>query len=101
MSRGSRRKHSPVFKSKVPLAAVKGEQTIAELPQRFDVHPNQLTQWKAMLLERAAGVFEGGEASAEPAVDVKALHAKIDERTLENDFLGAALTKAGLLSARR
>jgi transposase len=101
MSRRRRRKHSPAFKSKVALAAVKGEQTIAELAQRFDVHPNQITQWKTVLLERAAEVFEGGEASAEPAVDVKVLHAKIGELTLENDFLGAALTKAGLLSARR
>ena len=101
MSRRPRRKHSPAFKSKVALAAVKGEQTLAELAQRFDVPPNQITQWKTWLLERATSVFEGGEASAEPAVDVKVLHAKIGELTLENDFLETALTKAGLLSARR
>ncbi len=63
----------------------------------------QITQWKSQLLEGAAGVF-GGDAKAEPAeaaVDVKTLHAKIGQLTLENDFLEGALTKAGLLSARR
>ena len=100
MSRRPRRKHSPAFKSKVALAAMKGEQTVAELAQRFDVHPNQITQWKTVLLERAADVFEGGE-SAQEFVDVKTLHAKIGELTLENDFLETALTKAGVLSAKR
>ena len=101
MSRRPRRNHSPAFKSKVALAAVKGEQTITELAQRFDVHPNQITQWKNQLLEQLPAVFEQGGASREPAVDVKTLHAKIGELTLENDFLENALTKAGLLSAKR
>ena len=101
MKRRPRRNHSPAFKSKVALAAIKGEQTVAELAQRFDVHPNQITQWKTLLLERAGAVFEGGESAATPTVDVKALHAKIGELTLENDFLEGALTKAGVLSARR
>ncbi len=100
MRRRPRRNHSPVFKSKVALAAIKGEQTVAELAQRFDVHPNQITQWKTLLLERVAGVFAGGESPQAP-VDVKSLHAKIGELTLENDFLETALTKAGVLSARR
>lgn len=100
MTRRPRRNHSPAFKSKVALAAIKGEQTVAELGQRFDVHPNQITQWKTLLLERAAAVFEHGE-SAQPPVDVKQLHAKIGELTLENDFLEGALTKAGVLSAKR
>jgi transposase-like protein len=85
----------------VALAAVKGEQTIAELAQRFDVHPNQITQWKNQLMEHSSSVFEQGCVSKEPAVDVKILHAKIGELTLENDFLEKALTKAGLLSAKR
>ncbi|MGD9851320.1 MAG: transposase, partial [Nitrospirales bacterium] len=69
MTRRPRRNHSPTFKSKVALAAIKGEQTVAELAQRFDVHPNQITQWKTVLLERAAAVFEHGEP-AQPSVDV-------------------------------
>jgi transposase len=100
MSRRPRRNHSPAFKSKVALAAIKGEQTITELSQKFDVHPNQITQWKNQLLDQASSVFEGG-ASKEPVVDVKTLHAKIGELTLENDFLEKALTKAGLLSAKK
>jgi transposase-like protein len=84
------------------LAAIKGEKTLAELAQQFDVYANQITQWKGDLLEGAAGVF--GEAKAGPAqeaVDEKTLHAKIGALALENDFLEGALTKARLLSARR
>jgi transposase-like protein len=87
----------------VALAAIKGELTLAQLAEHFDVHPNQITQWKAQLQESAADVFGagGGNGAAQPAVDVKSLHAKIGELTLENDFLEGALTKAGLLSAKR
>jgi transposase len=102
MSRRPRRNHTPAFKSKVALAAIKGETTLNDLAQQFDVHPNQITQWKAQLLEGAAGVFcpaRGG--SDTPTVDLKSLHAKIGELTLENDFLEGALSKAGLLSAKR
>jgi transposase len=101
MSRRPRRNHSPAFKSKVALAAVKGEQTITELAQRFDVHPNQITQWKRQLLEQLPAIFEQTGASKEPAVDIMTLHAKIGELTLENDFLEKALNKAGLLSAKK
>ncbi len=78
MARRVRRTHSPAFKAKVALAALKGEKTLAELAQQYDVHPNQT-----------------------PAVDLKLLHAKIGELALENDFLSGALSKAGLLSAKR
>jgi transposase len=102
MKRRPRRNHTPAFKAKVALAAIKGDRTLAQLAEQFDVHPNQITQWKAQLESGATDVFEsgGGKVSA-PAVDVKALHAKIGELTLENDFLEGALTKAGLLSAKR
>ncbi len=99
MSRRPRRNHSPSFKAKVALAAVRGEKTLAELAQQFDVHANQITQWRSQLLEGAVGVF-GPASSSGPAacpVDVKTLHAKIGELTLANDFLEGALDKAGLL----
>lgn len=102
MARRARRNHTPAFKAKVALAAVKGERTLTELAQQFDVHPNQIKQWKDQLLEGAAGVFSG-DAAAKPetTVDLKDLHAKIGQLALENDFLSGALGKAGLLSAKR
>jgi len=102
MSRRPRRNHTATFKAKVALAAIKGEKTLSELAEQFDVHANQITQWKGQLLEGAARVFgETKSGPAQEAVDVKTLHAKIGELTLENDFLEGALTKAGLLSAKR
>jgi len=102
MTKRTRRNHAPAFKAKVALAALKGEKTLAELAQLYDVHPNQITSWKAQLAEGAAGLFGGAPAAeATPAVDLKSLHAKIGELTLENDFLSGALSKAGLLSAKR
>ena len=72
------------------------------LAEYFDVHPNQITAWKSQLEGSASEVFgPGGGTPAAPPVDVKSLHAKIGELTLENDFLEGALTKAGLLSAKR
>mgnify|MGYP000931119794 CR=1 FL=1 len=102
MTKRSRRAHSPAFKAKVALAAVKGERTLAELAQQFDVHPNQITTWKRQLLDGAVGVFGSDKPGAvEPTVDVKSLHAKIGELTLENDFLSGALGRAGWPSARK
>jgi len=102
MARRSRRTHSAAFKAKVAIAAIKGDKTIAELAQQFDVHANQISTWRTQLLEGAQGVFGGLPAEgAEPAVDIKEMHAKIGQLTLENDFLSGALTKAGLLSAKK
>ena len=111
MPRRARRNHDSSFKAKVALAAIRGEKTLSELAQQFDVHANsanqvvcrEITQWKGLLLDGAASVF-GPAVPAEPAtpaVDVKTLHAKIGELTLEKDFLAGALSKAGLLSAKR
>jgi transposase len=101
MRKRPRRNHSPAFKAKVALEAIRGQLTVAELAQRHDVHPNQITQWKAQLLERATEAFATPGERAEAPVDVKTLHAKIGELTLENDFLERALGKAGWLSAKR
>ena len=101
MKRRSRRNHSPLFKAKAALAAVRGDKTLAELAKAFDVHPHQITEWKSQLLDRAADVFGERQKASEPDVDLKALHAKIGQLALENDFLESALTKAGMLSARK
>ncbi len=102
MARRPRRNHTPAFKSKVVLAAVRGEHTLGELAQQFDVHRHwikqlQIKQWRDQLLAGAVDVFgrDGKAAKPEPGIDVKTLHAKIGELTLENDFLEGALSKAG------
>ena len=103
MTRRPRRNHSQHARRRWHLSVIQGEQTPAELSQQFDVHANQIKQWKDQLLERATGVF-GDESKAEPAgptVDVKTLHAKIGELTLANDFLSGALGKAGLLGGKK
>ena len=94
-----RRTHNAEFKARVALTALRQDKTMAQLCQEFDLHVNQITEWKRQLVERAAEAFGG--AVAEPAVDLMPLQAKIGQLTLENDFLERALTKAGLLSARR
>jgi len=96
----TRRNHGATFKAQVALAAVKGDKTLAELAEQFSVHPTQITEWKQQLLTRAADVFGGTKPTADTP-DLKTLHAKIGQLALENDFLEGALTKAGLLSAKR
>ncbi|MEW9616246.1 IS3 family transposase [Shinella sp. S4-D37] len=98
MTRRPRRNHSPAFKAKVALAAIRGEQTLVELSQQFDVHANQIKQWKDQLLEGATGVF-GDETKAEPSgptIDVKTLHAKIGELTQENGFFIRCARQGGI-----
>ncbi|MCA6108005.1 IS3 family transposase [Bradyrhizobium cenepequi] len=98
MSRRARRNHTPAFKAKVALAAVRGDRTLAQLAEQFDVHPNQITAWKAQLEGGAAEVFGpgGGNAATLPAVDVKSLHAKIGELTLENGFFRRSAHQGGI-----
>ena len=99
--RRTRRNHAAGFKAQVAVAAIKGDKTLAELAEQFGIHPTQITEWKQQLLESAADVFGGPPKAKTAELDLKVLHAKIGQLTLENDFLEGALTKAGLLSARR
>lgn len=98
MSRSPRRNHSAAFKAKVALAAIQGDKTLSQLSADFEIHANQIIQWKKQLLALAPSIF-GASPIAAP-VDLKPLHAKIGQLTLENDFLEHALTKAGLLSVK-
>ena len=68
MTRRPRRNHSPAFKAKVALAALKGDKTMSELATQFDVHPNQIKQWKDQLLDGVAGVFDD---SARPRMSLR------------------------------
>jgi len=99
MSKRPRRNHGAVFKAKVALEAMKGEQTLVELSERFQVHPNQITEWKKQLLERASEIFDKEKKSEGP--DVKELHAKIGQLAMENDFLSIALGRVDGSSAKK
>ena len=99
MTKRTRRNHGAAFKAKVAVEAVKGEQTLSELAQRFQVHPNQITTWKKQLLDRASEVFDKDKKHQEP--DVRELHAKIGKLTMENDFLSVALGRIDGPSAKK
>ena len=98
--RRTRRVFSSEFKAKVALAALREDKTLAELSQQFELHPNQITEWRRQLLDKAADVFDPAGKTAE-TVDLKPLQSKIGQQALELDFLNSALTKAGLLSASK
>jgi transposase len=98
-ARRTRRTHNPAFKAQVALAALRDDQTMAELCKKYQLHTSQIVEWKRQLLEGAAGVFDSDHGRA-PPVDLAPLHAKIGQLALENDFLERALNKAGLLSAK-
>ena len=100
MSKRPRRNHSPAFKAKVAVEALKDGQTLVELAERFQVHPNQITEWKKQLLERAEEVFSR-DKKTENGPDVKELHAKIGQLAMENDFLSHALGRIAEPSAKK
>ena len=100
MARRQRPAHFATFKAQVAVAALRGDKTVAELAEKFEIHPNQIAAWKAQLLERSSEVF-GEKADGTPAPNIEKMEAKIGRLTLENDFLESALVKAGLLSAKR
>ena len=93
-----RKQHSPEFKAKVALEALKGEATVSELASRFGVHPTMIHQWKRSLLDGASGGFErGGKRTPEiDAEQIKDLHAKIGELAVANDFLSRKLKPWGV-----
>ena len=104
--RRPRRNHTAAFKAKVAIAALKGDETLAALAEKFDVHPNQITQWKTQLLENATNVFASAseKRSTEKQAagpDLKELHAKIGQQALEIDFLAGALGRFDDASAKR
>jgi transposase len=101
MPRRPRRNHSPAFKAKVALEAIKGEQPLIELAERFDVHPNQITKWKRELIDGAASVFGAGEQAKEGEPSTAELHAKIGQLTMECDFLSGALGRIHGPSVKR
>ncbi len=100
--RRPRRNHTAVFKAKVAVAALKEDKTLAELAERFDLHANQIAQWRAQLIEAATGVFlTPAEKRENTGPSVKDMQAKIGQLTLENDFLAGALGRFDDASAKK
>ena len=97
-----RRNHSASFKAKVALAAIRGDKTLAELSEQFDVHQNQIQDWRRKLLDQADRVFDhGGGTASESEHKVKELHAKIGQLTMERDFLEQGLERIHGPSGRK
>jgi len=97
-----RRNHTAAFKAKVAVAAVRGDKTLSELAEQFDVHPNQIQDWRRRLLDRAGEVFErGGPQAKQTEQELKELHAKIGELTMERDFLESGLERIHGRRAKR
>ena len=97
-----RRNHSASFKAKVAVAAIRGDKTLAELSEQFDVHQNQIQDWHRKLLDQADRVFDhGGGSASESEHKVKELHAKIGQLTMERDFLAQGLERIHGPSGRK
>jgi transposase-like protein len=97
-----RRNHSSAFKAKVALAAIRGDKTLGELAEQFEVHPNQIQDWRRKVLDNAAGLFErNAKPSEESEHRVKELHAKIGQLTMERDFLEQGLERIHGPSVKR
>ena len=92
MTRRKRRNHSSAFKAKVALSAIKGDWTLAELAEQYDVHPNQIQEWKKRLVEGGEDVFGGNAVEAQHTErEIEKLHTKVGQLTMENDFLSKFL----------
>jgi putative transposase len=101
MARRPRRNHSNDFKAKVALAAIKAEKTLAELSSEFDVHQNQIIDWKNQLISASSQAFDQSKAPSEPPIDLKKLHAKIGEQALEIDFFRRCVEETGPLQPQK
>src|SRR4051812_50214257 len=99
MTRRVRRTHAPAFKAKVALAAIKGEKTLAELAQQYDVHPNQITAWKAQVLEGVAGLF-GGVAGAGPGGGPEGVAPEDGGTTAGEGFFGRGAGRGGVVRGK-
>ena len=99
--RRPRRNHSAAFKARVALEAIRGEKTVAEIAAHHEVHPNQVTAWKTEALQNLAAIFGGNVVADDAKEQVRELHEKVGELTMERDFLRDALGKFPGLSGKR
>ena len=92
MSTTRRKRYSAEFKAKVALEAIRGEQTINELASRYELHPNMITTWKRQAIDNMVSAFAKGKERSGPSDEgqIKELHAKIGQLTVERDFLAKA-----------